>query len=85
MPRRTVALGIDGYRAEPHVTARADDAHRDLPAIRNENFSQSDEMLALGVKRVIAGGSGDRGDADSAGFAERQRRFGCSPGLRMLG
>ena len=36
--RRAIAIGIDGDRADPHVAAGADDANRDLAAIRNKNL-----------------------------------------------
>jgi hypothetical protein len=36
--RQAVALGEDGNRLDIHFTARADDTHRDLAAIGDEDF-----------------------------------------------
>ena len=38
---RAIALGVDRHRREAHVTARADHAHRDLPAVGDEDFAQN--------------------------------------------
>src|SRR5687767_135191 len=40
VPRGAVAFGIHRHRREAKVTTRADDAHRDLPAVGDEDLAQ---------------------------------------------
>src|SRR5687768_16863849 len=47
--RGTIALGIDRHRFEVQVAARANHAHRDLPAVGDEDFVQNQAILAFDV------------------------------------
>ena len=47
--RGAIAFGIHRHRCEAHVAARANDAHRDLPAVGDQNLAQNHAILAFGV------------------------------------
>src|SRR5262245_15529688 len=51
VPGCAIAFGIHRHRREAHVTTRADDAHRDLPAVGDEDLAQNHAILAFGVMR----------------------------------
>src|SRR5687767_2802083 len=57
VPRGAIAFGIHRHRREAKVTTRADDAHRDLPAVGDEDLAQNQAILASSVGRL-------RSDAD---------------------
>src|SRR6185436_15353924 len=52
MARCAIAFGIHRHRREAHVTTRAHDAHRDLPAVGDEDLAQNQAILASGVRRL---------------------------------
>jgi hypothetical protein len=45
--RRTIAFGIHRHRREAHVTTRAHDAHRDLPAVGDEDLAQKSSNSSI--------------------------------------
>jgi hypothetical protein len=60
-----IAFGIHRYRREAHVTTRADDAHRDLPAVGDEDLAQNHAILTFGVMRFWLVGRYPEGGADT--------------------
>jgi hypothetical protein len=40
MKSGTIGIRVHGDRGVAHLAARADDAHRDLPAIRDQHFHE---------------------------------------------
>src|SRR5688572_19647356 len=50
--RGAVAFGIHRHRREAKVTTRAHDAHRDLPAVGDEDLAQNQAILASAVRRL---------------------------------
>src|SRR5689334_6256268 len=52
--RGAIAFGIHRHRREAHVTTRAHDAHRDLPAVGDEDLAQNQAILASGLTRTGA-------------------------------
>src|SRR4030095_15227728 len=53
--RSAIAFRIHRYRREAHVTTRAHDAHRDLPAVGDEDLAQNQAILASSVRRLASG------------------------------
>src|SRR6185436_3020674 len=68
--RCAIALGIHRHRREAHVTTRAHDAHRDLPAVGDEDLAQNQAILAFDVRRPGA----DAADIPEGGAAPEQHQ-----------
>ena len=66
VPGCAITFGIHRHRREAHVTTRADDAHRDLPAVGDEDLAQNHAILAFGVMWLWFVGRYLKAGADTA-------------------
>jgi hypothetical protein len=47
MQSRTIGIGVDGHRPQPHLPAGANHSKRDLAAIRNQDFLYGPSQAAI--------------------------------------